>query len=119
MLCILHYAFQILYLVRLRQIFFLNLGTFEGKVDKWIFYVGKFTAEHSEKKNSIEVPSMNSDELKNQTQVPILVLCFELHTYYSFKETLITVCLNKLRFSWLMNFDQSIISDWLIKILIG
>jgi len=42
---------------------------------------------------------MNSDELKNQTQVPILVLCFELHTYYSFKETLITVCLNKLRFS--------------------
>jgi len=31
----------------MRQIFFLNLGTFEGKDDKLIFDVGKFTAEHS------------------------------------------------------------------------
>lgn len=70
MLCILHYALQIPYLVRVRQIFFFYLGTSEGKVDKWISDVGKFTAEHSEKKkkHSIEVPFMNSDELKNQTQ---------------------------------------------------
>jgi len=34
----------------------------------WIFDVGKFTGELSGGGGSIEMPSTNSDELKNQTQ---------------------------------------------------
>lgn len=118
MSCILHYAFQIPYLVRLRLIFFFNLGTFEDKVDKWIFDVGQFTDEHSEKKKTqLKCHPWIVTNCRIRCKVPILVLCFELHTYYSFKETLITVFFNKLWFSWLMNFDQWIISGWLIKIL--